>query len=83
MMQLFRGKVEREPKLATALLGRYTLLLLRECSGNSAAFLRESIRRARTNAELVRLRGAIFECMQRHLGEAEAMDRIWSFDRSA
>lgn len=62
------------------LLRRYALILLRECEGTSANVLRAQIEAAQTPSDLTRMRSAIFECMCMHLGEAEAMDRIRSFD---
>jgi len=73
---------ERTHPLDFRPLRRYTLALLTGCGGGAAHFLREQIEAARTNAELARLRSAIFECMSMQLGESEAMARIRSFDSS-
>jgi hypothetical protein len=74
--------VQRTHSLDFRPLRRYTLALLTGCGGGAANFLREQIKAARTNAELTRLRSAIFECMSMQLGESEAMARIRSFDSS-
>ena len=65
------------------LLSRYALILLNECSSGSANLLRSQLKDARSTADVLRMRAAIFECMAMHLGEAEAMDRIRSLDLSA
>lgn len=74
--------VERTHSLGFGPLKRYTLALLTGCGGAAANFLRAQIKAARTNAELARMRSAIFECMTMQLGESEAMARIRSFDSS-
>ena len=74
---------ESSEPLGLALLQRYALILLDECPGGSATWLREQVRAARTHTDLLKLRSAMFECISMHLGEAEAMDRIRSFDLSA
>ncbi|MBI2771662.1 MAG: hypothetical protein HYX47_18700 [Burkholderiales bacterium] len=71
------------PALTIELLRRYTLILLHECKGGSANLLRASVAAARTNADILKLRSAMFECMSAQLGEAEAMERIRSIDASA
>ena len=63
-------------------LRRYALTLLSECRGASANVLRARLESASTQAELLRMRAAIFQCISMHLGEAEAMDRIRSLDLS-
>ena len=74
---------ESSAHLAVGLLRRYALILLGECRGSSANFLRTRVTAAKTNADVLKMRAAIFECMSMHLGEAEAMDRIRSLDLSA
>lgn len=69
--------------LETPLLRRYAAILLIGCSGDAATFLRAELLQARSNQDVMRLRGALFECMAMHLGEAEAMDRIRSLDGCA
>jgi len=64
------------------LLRRYVLILLEECTGGSANFLREQVKLAECESDLLMLRSAMFQCMCMHLGEAEAMERIRSIDRS-
>ena len=41
------------------------------------------MKEATSGGELRDLRGAIFQCMTMHFGEAEAMDRIRTLDRCA
>jgi len=74
---------ESSKHMDTPLLRRYALILLEQCPGGSANLLREHLRLAKTNADVMRLRGALFECMTMHLGEAEAMERIRSLDGCA
>lgn len=69
-------------ELDLPLLRRYVLILLAEGRGVEADVLRARVQAAGTRLELQRLRAAIFECMALHLGEAEAMDRLRSFDLS-
>jgi hypothetical protein len=68
--------------LDIALLRRYALILLDECTSGSANFLRDHVRTARSGADLLKMRSAMFECISMHLGEAEAMERIRSLDLS-
>lgn len=71
---------ESTVSLDIPLLRRYVLMLLGECSGGSANFLRAQVRLADDEDDLMMLRSAIFQCISMHLGEAEAMERIRSFD---
>ena len=74
---------ESNDRLEIELLKRYALILLAECRDDPAPVLRTRVRSALTHEQLLRLRGAMFECISMHLGEAEAMDRIRSLDNSA
>jgi hypothetical protein len=74
---------ERSEQLATPLLKRYAGILLGGCPASSSDFLRGELQRAGSNEDVMRLRGALFECMAMHLGEAEAMERIRSLDACA
>ena len=74
---------ESSESLGIPLLRRYALILLNECTGDSANFLRERVKLADSGDDLLKLRTAMFQCISMHLGEAEAMERIRSLDRSA
>jgi hypothetical protein len=74
---------ESTATLSISLLRRYALILLDECKSGSANLLREQVKLARSAGDLLKMRSAMFECISMHLGEAEAMERIRSLDRSA
>ncbi len=82
-MNFHNNKSAHSGGLPTELLRRYALILLADCAGGSTILMREQIRLAATHTDLVKLRSGIFESMIKNLGEAEAMERIRSFDLSA